>query len=1151
MKRIKLFSIILFGTLAFYGNAQDAIFKDSSVYSGVSEIVATQQVVLRPGFHAVSGSNVRVYIGSYPVTNYNDPAVTKINPFNSAGNTGQNYIHTIALLEKTTVESTLNDKLRIETIGYFDGLGRPGQNVTVQGSPGRKDIVQPFVYDEFGREVKKYLPYMGNNTDGSFVSGATSACEGYYNTDKAWRVHDSRPYDSIHFESSPLNRVLGETGSGGNWKGHASTITYSTNGAAVEGWTVTGNLLATGFSYNSSMYAANQLYVTEFIDGDGVKTREYKDKLGQVVRKETYNTEISGWQRTAYVYDDFGMLRCVVPPLATAITQTGYCYYYLYDGRKRMIEKQVPGAGPVYMVYDKRDRLVMTKDAVNDWMATIYDNLNRPVMTCIVAATGRSTVQAAFGDFTGNAVCSGTGSNFGYTLTNIFPSGYTFSENNVQAVTFYDNYNFLQAPDFNSEASNYTYGGAYLTNDPATSSTKLKGVVTGTLTRVIDNAILNGDNLLLSVSYFDDYGRAIRVVSDNHLGGKDKVYTAYNFVGNPEVTVTTHNIDGDGEDVKMTSTYKYDHQGRLLTEKLKLNNDTEITLVANEYGDLGELASKYLNGTAASEKYNQKTDYKYNIKGWLTNINEVNNLGKKLFGLTLHYTDGTSGFYNGNIWKSDWQNNGTDPKRYTFEYDWASRLKTANYADGTSFTSNSGAFNTQYTYDKNGNLKTLKRYNADDFIDDLVYTYLTGSNQLQNVSDNGTTGVKDLGYKSGAQNYSYNGNGNMIEDHNGVDFSYNFLNLPQSAVYNQYNYMDFVYSATGVKLRKNFVSQNVGNKKVDYIGPFLYEDNDLKVIFTSAGRIVKNVDGATVLWKYEYNLTDHLGNVRAVFAAHSNGIPELMQHTDYYPFGMVMEQQETFNLEEVKNRYLYNGKELQDDNIGIKLDWYDYGARMYDPELGRWHTIDPKAETYSFQSPYAYAVNNPILFVDKNGEFPFLLPLVPVIAEGIAWAGTAVLTSYAAYKAGEGIREGWNNQRNRERDAKQDLNKKQVQVQNSMDSNIKGDSPKRFPTGPVGTIALGATAVKVAYDYITNEDPSQDPYDKYPNSSPQTNQEGEQSAKLSNGEDMSEMESAIGLHLSKKDPEYWNQISGELKQKYNQNYNKQWQEYLSKQSNEQ
>lgn len=91
------------------------------------------------------------------------------------------------------------------------------------------------------------------------------------------------------------------------------------------------------------------------------------------------------------------------------------------------------------------------------------------------------------------------------------------------------------------------------------------------------------------------------------------------------------------------------------------------------------------------------------------------------------------------------------------------------------------------------------------------------------------------------------------------------------------------------------------------------------------------------------------------------------QANSFYPFGMQMSGLDYSAGIAPENKYLYNGKELQDD---FGLDWYDYGARFYDAQIGRFHTIDPLAKNYSFQSPYVYALNDPIRLLDKNGEGP-------------------------------------------------------------------------------------------------------------------------------------------------------------------------------------
>ena len=130
--------------------------------------------------------------------------------------------------------------------------------------------------------------------------------------------------------------------------------------------------------------------------------------------------------------------------------------------------------------------------------------------------------------------------------------------------------------------------------------------------------------------------------------------------------------------------------------------------------------------------------------------------------------------------------------------------------------------------------------------------------------------------------------------------------------------------------------------------------------------IVQTGEGRAVLnsgkWTYEYDLKDHLGNTRVSFGIDTiRAVP--LQYKDYYPFGLEMAQNYANNANATK--YRYNGKELQDEG---GLDMYDYGARFYDPAIGRWHTPDPKAEEYFGWSPYNYVTNNPIKMVDPDGR---------------------------------------------------------------------------------------------------------------------------------------------------------------------------------------
>ena len=135
----------------------------------------------------------------------------------------------------------------------------------------------------------------------------------------------------------------------------------------------------------------------------------------------------------------------------------------------------------------------------------------------------------------------------------------------------------------------------------------------------------------------------------------------------------------------------------------------------------------------------------------------------------------------------------------------------------------------------------------------------------------------------------------------------------------------------------------------DYVGPFEYVNGALSEIHTEEGRW-------TPAGGYEYFIRDHLGNVRSVVS--SNGI---VQYSDYDPFGL---QLPGLSGGSSSNRLKYNGKEAVGE-LGANV--FDYGARLYDAQIGRWGVPDPLSELSRRFSPFVYGNNNPMRFIDPDG----------------------------------------------------------------------------------------------------------------------------------------------------------------------------------------
>lgn len=502
--------------------------------------------------------------------------------------------------------------------------------------------------------------------------------------------------------------------------------------------------------------------------------------------------------------------------------------------------------------------------------------------------------------------------------------------------------------------------------------------------------------LITAISWYsyDLYGRAEWVVQYNEGLGTKTIHYNYDYKGNMSKVI----FQKDKAAELFAHRYTYDSNAVLTKVETGTDNINYQTDVDYSYYLTGEL--KRVNIAQGA----QGLDYVYTLGGQLKSINHPSLEAAKdpgrdstdVFGITLDYyrgdylrigrnitTSPTAGNdYNGNIMAARWANKSSmmdlsgstvNPKGYLYNYNRDNWLTSATFGDASTATaviSPTGKYKeTGLSYDANGNIKTLQRTdNTGAKTDNLTYNYTNaGKNQLNNVTDAvNTADLTDIESQP-VNNYSYDAIGQLTRNaQEDLNYFYNTQGLVTQVNKGVNPVIKMYYNERGQRIKKeSFVTGTSTLSSTDYYALDL--SGNVMGVYNKQGAnsIVQTenpIFGLSRLGVYyrggvkNYQITDHLGNVRAVIKKEtSNGLTTMLSYADYYPFGEQLPGRNSLS----NYRYAFQGQEL-DKETGMEA----FQLRLWDGRLGRWLSPDPYGQNYS---PYMGMGNNPIRMIDPDG----------------------------------------------------------------------------------------------------------------------------------------------------------------------------------------
>ncbi len=886
------------------------------------------------------------------------------------------------ILEEGSHSAASRDRIS-ESVLFGDAFGRTHQNQL--RLVANKYLVSASAFDEFARPETTFLASPGNFSQLTYQPNFKSAANNFYNGTSGKPAAGGFAFAEVQYSHEPEDRVVASSAPGATWK-------LSGDRTVKRGFYFSSALHNSFPSIENPPVDTNHrdLRVDWVRDADSNFTLTWTNRQGQVIQQASNitrgGTSAATWKfsTTRYTYFADGRPNSSRTPIDIQENSANFAEYTKSNTLGHTLSQYTKDAGLTRYWYNRRGNLRFSQDAgqraLNQFTYTDYDTQGRVISRGIQTITTMTQAIADQDIHTGG--------------TKVERVGYIYDDFST----------FQQRTGFPLDQImpyHYFMGGK-----------NGKGRLVCSYNRNVDGSYPGFTEKDKFVADFYDYDvrgnvtvslKAVHPIRDP----KKKFQDTYFQYDETDRLVETYNyVDASSSTLASRHKYFYDVLGRV--EKVVGLNDKPLARFI--YNDWGPLNHVILGGDGGTTK-GTRIDYTYAIRGWVKEIKATDlSTGKITFQQFLGYETKSNpdgkvpdpirarfrGQVTQQLYKFGTDVNSLNPVRLVnYNYDELGRMVTADYrknsnstplnSNGTiNFTAltwnNSQDQDSHFNYDLNGRI-TGQRTGGVSSADSARYNYQSASYRLSHVTGKLSPSLNRN--MSAAGTFQYDERGSLAWDASKqLDIYYGWDKLPTLFIAHPSGsavYQDQFYDAAGDRVSR-FIDAGSSVQATHYLNLGVATSKEWRETLNSSGGVASSSQTVGLYGRaqigrirpdgvYEFYLKNHLGSTMRT-AGDMGADPVNGGVTyDYLAYGDLRRVKETGSTVTEK----FTGKEYEDLS---RL--YYFGARFFDPELGIWLTPDAANQYFN---PYSYTGGNPVMYVDADGNFAFLVPLA-IIAIG-------------------------------------------------------------------------------------------------------------------------------------------------------------------------